>query len=73
MVLFKTKDEKELDQVSREMSGEISPEQFVDVYKQAIREPHDFMFVDLHKKANQPSMFRRNFDTYLVPNIVKND
>jgi len=73
MVLFKTKDEKELDQVSREMSGEISPDQFVDVYKQAIREPHDFMFIDLHKKTNQPSMFRRNYDTYLVPNIIQND
>jgi hypothetical protein len=68
MCLFKTKDEKELDQVSREMSGEVSPEQFVNVYNQAIREPHDFLFIDLHKKPTQPSMFRRNFDTYLVSN-----
>ena len=68
MCLFKTKDEKELDQVSREMSGEVSPEQFVNVYNQAIRDPHDFLFVDLHKKPTQPSMFRRNFDTYLVSN-----
>jgi len=68
MCLFKTKDEKELDQVSREMSGEVSPEQFVNVYNQAIRDPHDFLFVDLHKKPSQPSMFRRNFDTYLVSN-----
>jgi len=66
MALFRTKDEKELDQISREMSGEVSPEQFVNVYNQAIREPHDFLFIDLHKKPTQPSMFRRNFDTYLV-------
>jgi len=66
MVLFKTKDAKELDQISREMSGEVSPERFVDVYNQAIREPHDFLFIDLHKKESQPSMFRRNFDTYLI-------
>ena len=68
MALFKSKDEKELDQVSREMSGEISPEQFIDVYNQAIKDPHDFLLlIDLHKKDHQPSMFRRNYDTYLCP------
>jgi len=69
MALFKSKDSKELDQVAREMSGEISPDQFIDVYNQAIVEPHDFLFIDLHKKESQPSMFRRNYNTYLVPSI----
>ena len=65
--LFKTKDSTELKQIAESFSGEILIETFMKLYEIATDEPHSFLFVDLHKKESQPSMFRKNFDTYLVP------
>ena len=64
--LFRTKDDSEKKQIAESFSGEIPIEKFMNLYDYATQEPHDFMFVDLHKKPEQPSMFRRNFDTYLI-------
>lgn len=64
--LFKTKDKTELKQIAESFSGEIEIETFLNLYEIATDEPHSFLFVDLHKKAEQSSMFRRNFDTYLI-------
>tara|TARA_R110000787_G_scaffold267217_1_gene373529 strand:+ start:328 stop:1245 length:918 start_codon:yes stop_codon:yes gene_type:complete len=66
MILFKTKNEKELDDIKDEFSGEVSKDTFQEIYNKAIIDPHDFLFIDLHKKPHQPSMFRRNFNEYLV-------
>jgi hypothetical protein len=54
MLLFKTKDEQELEDVAASVSGEISKEQFEDVYNFAMEdpEPYPFLFIDLHKKEN---------------------
>ena len=65
LCLFKTKDKKTLEEVADEVAGEIAPEIFMDVYERAVQGEHDFLFIDLHKKPEHPSMFRRNFDTYL--------
>tara|TARA_R100000951_G_C2595381_1_gene166405 strand:- start:585 stop:785 length:201 start_codon:yes stop_codon:yes gene_type:complete len=65
-VLFKTKDKKTLDEISDEVAGEIAPEIFMDVYERAVQGEHDFLFIDLHKKPEHLSMFRRNFDTFLT-------
>jgi hypothetical protein len=35
--------------------------------REATNEPHRFLFVDLHKKKEQPSIFRKRFDEYLIP------
>ena len=69
MCIFKIKDEKQLKQVASECSGEISTDQFYDVYNQAIGdgEAHQFLFVDFNKKPSHPSMFRRYYNTYLIP------
>lgn len=65
--LFRTKDKSELKQISESFSGEIDPEMFLELYELATKDnPHDFLFVDLHKKPEQPSMFRRNFDEYII-------
>lgn len=66
IILFKTKNEKELQQVVDECSGEIEPSIFLKFYEYAIQEPHDFLFIDLHKKKEHPSGFRRNFNEYLL-------
>ena len=66
IILFQTKSEKELEDVAEEVGGEVDPLTFYNVYNRAIREKHDFLFIDLHKKDEHPSMFRRNFDEFLL-------
>ena len=70
LILFRNKNQKELDQIAAECSGEISPEEFLAVFHQAIQGPHDCLFVDFHKKEKHPSQFRRGLDTFLVPEIM---
>ena len=76
MLLFKTKDEAELDDIACSCSGEISKEQFEDVYNYAMADPdpYPFLFIDLHKKSEHPSMFRIRFDKFIIlPPIDKMD
>ena len=74
IILFKTKDMSELHQIFDAFSGEIPVDRFFELYEQATAGDHDFLFVDLHHKKNvQPSGFRQNFDTYLIPDEKKSD
>ena len=73
LCLFRTKDESELKQIAESFSGEIETEKFIELYQIATEEPHSFLFVDLHPKDTHPSMFRKNFDTYLIPEIKSQD
>ena len=67
LIVFKTKSEKELEEISDECSGEISKEDFLKLYDTAInKDKHSFLFIDLHKKDNHPSGFRRNLDEFLT-------
>lgn len=67
MILFRTKDEGELNDIASSVSGEISKEQFLDVYEYAMADPdpYPFLFIDLHKKSEHPSMFRIRFDKFI--------
>ena len=67
MMVFRNKNMKELQLIAAEASGEVSTEQFFDLYSRAMIEPYDFLFVDFAKKKNHPSMFRRNFNEWLIP------
>ena len=67
MILFSNKNEKMLQEIAEELAGEVAPEVFFQVYKKAIQQKHDFLFVDLHRKPNHPSAFRRNLDTFFIP------
>jgi len=74
MLLFKTKDEQEMADIASSVSGEISKEQFEDVYNYAMNDPdpYPFLFVDLHKKSDHPSMFRIRFDKFIIiPEVDK--
>jgi hypothetical protein len=74
LICFKTQNMSELQQISEAFSGEIPVDRFFELYKQATEKPHDFLFVDLHyKKDVQPSGFRQNFDTYLIPDEKQSD
>ena len=64
--LFQSKNEKELEDIAEEVGGEVDAATFYSVYNRAIQEKHDFLFIDLHKKSCHPSMFRRNFNEFLL-------
>lgn len=66
MMLFHTKSQKELDEIAEELGAEVSKETFLKLVKAAHKDKHDFLMIDLHKKDNHPSAFRRNLDTFLV-------
>jgi hypothetical protein len=71
MCLFKTKDKQEMKDVAESVSGEIDEELFNKVYDTAIKEPYDFLFIDLHKKKEHLSMFRRRFDEFILTEELK--
>ena len=66
LMVFKSKDEKELEQIASEVSGEVSYETFMKAYEYATAEPHSFLYIDMHKKDTDPSMFRRCFNEYII-------
>lgn len=74
MIIFKTKDDQELKDIGESVGGEISKERFLDVYNEAIGDGsgHPFLFIDLHKKPEQPSMFRRRLDQYIIVDELSN-
>jgi len=66
-LLFKNKDEKEIDFIAGEMAGEVSKDDFLKAYNYAMEDGnHPFLFVDLHKKDHHDSMFRSRFNKFLV-------
>lgn len=67
MIVFANKNQKQLDEIAEECSGEVSPEVFMSVYNECIKDKHDFMFIDLHRKDSHPSMFRRNLSEFVIP------
>jgi tRNA A37 threonylcarbamoyladenosine biosynthesis protein TsaE len=69
MALWRTKNKDELNLIAKEMAGEVSPEKFIEVYNYIMSDEEDrhvFMFIDLHKKDNHPSMFRKNYTDFVV-------
>jgi len=75
LLLFKTKCSKELDDVAESCGGEIEKKKFLQVYDYAIENggSHAFLFIDLHRKPNHPSMFRVNFDKFIIVNDLNKD
>lgn len=65
-IIFKNKDEKELDFIASEMSGEVDKETFKKAYDYAMNDgDYPFLFVDLHKKKEHMSMFRSRFNKFI--------
>ena len=68
IVLFKTKNDKELQEIQEECSGEIDKDTFYQLYEHATEGDHNALIIDLHyKKGIHPSGFRKNLDTFLIP------
>ncbi len=68
MALWATKNMNELNLIATEFAGEVSPDQFKEMYQYVMKDgtPHTFMFIDLHKKETHPSMFRRDYLDFVV-------
>ena len=63
------KNTDELNLIAKEMAGEVSPEKFLEVYNYIMSDENDkhvSMFIDLHRKDNHPSMFRKNYTDFVV-------
>ena len=73
LIVFKTKDNKELEDIADSCGGEICKEKFIQVYDYAIETggSHAFLFIDLHRKPNHPSMFRVNFSDFIIVDELK--
>ena len=74
LLIFRTKDLKELDDIADSCGGEISKETFIKVYDYAMETggDHPFLMIDLHRKPNHPSMFRIKFDQFiLIDELIK--
>lgn len=67
LIIFKTKNENEYHDLSEEVAGEIGKELFQKIYEIATNEPHSFLFIDFNPKPNHPSRYRKNLDTFLIP------
>ena len=65
-ILFKSHNQKELDQIASELAGEIPKSKFLKAYNEALKDKHDFLFVDLFSKIHFPSIFRRNFNQFIL-------
>ena len=65
-IMFKSHSVKELEDLAEAVSGEVAASTFYKVYDFAIQSKHDSLMIDLNKKPTQPSMFRRNLDTYIL-------
>ena len=72
-ILFKTKDEHELNEAASECAGEVGVDTFMKVYEQAMLEDHGFLFVDFNKKPNHPSMFRSKFEKFIIPEELEDE
>jgi len=67
--LFRCRNKDTLDLISKELAGEVSPENFLAVYRYIMADEEDkhvMMFVDLFRKPEHPSMFRKNYTEFVV-------
>jgi hypothetical protein len=73
LLLFKSKDKKELQDVAESVGGEIDEEMFYKVYNEAMGDGtgYPFLFIDLHPKKEHPSGFRRRLDTFIMPDEIE--
>ena len=69
MMVFRTKDAAELDDIADSCCGEIDKASFTRIYNEAIGdgEGHPFLLIDFAKRKEHPSMFRRRLNEFIVP------
>lgn len=63
---------KELEDIYSSVAGEIPRDDFDKCYQYATKEKYNSFVIDLHKKDNHPSMFRKNLNEFLIPEKIPN-
>ena len=66
ILVGKSKDEKELDDIYSSVAGEVSKEDFMEGYEYATKEPHNSFVIDLNPKSIHKSRFRKNMNEFLI-------
>ena len=66
VIVGKSKDEEELNDIYSSVGGEIDYDDFMDAYEYATEEPYNSLVIDLHPKPCHPSRFRKNINEYIV-------
>jgi hypothetical protein len=66
VVFFALRNAKELEALVEEYSGRIGRENFLAIYHEAVKEPHDFLMINL-MEHDPAKMFHRCFTHRLVP------
>lgn len=66
ILVGKSKDEKELDDIYSSVAGEVSKENFMEGYEYATKEPHNSFVIDLNPKGSHKSRFRKNMNEFLI-------
>lgn len=66
VVVGKSQDKKELQNIYSSVAGEISEEDFFKAYTYATNEQHGSFWIDLHPKPEHPSRFRKNLNEYIL-------
>ena len=62
--IWKCRDEKELENIYKSVSGECSFEEFMKIYNYCTNEKHSFMFIDLFPKKEHYK-YRKNLNEYV--------
>ena len=66
VVVGKSKDEEELNDIYSSVGGEVDYDNFMDAYEYATAEPYNSLVIDLHPKKCHPSRFRKNINEFIV-------
>jgi hypothetical protein len=66
VICFALRNAKELESLIEEYSGRIGRDNFIAIYAEAIKTPHNFLLINL-MEHNPEKMFYRNFTHRLVP------
>lgn len=69
-LLFKTCDQHTIEDIYNELGAFVTKENFLKVYKRAVKTRHNFLLVDTNAEKEE-RVFRRGWDTFLV--IVNNE
>ena len=68
IIVGNTANKKELKMLADAVGGQVSEKDFYQMKEQANQDQYDSFIIDfLYNKKTQPSMFRRNLDTFLLP------
>lgn len=69
MMVFRTKDAAEMEDIADSCAGEIDKATFMRIYEEAIGDGsgYPFLLVDFAKRKEHPSMFRRRLNEFIVP------